>query len=319
MLNNFIYSVNVILPIFIIVVLGFILGRTGFVTKEFLDCGEKLVFKIALPVMLFCEIAETDVSLGGRWKLIAFCIAAVTASFALTAVCARIFIKNPGRRGSFVQGSCRSNFAVLGIPLAQSMFGAAGACAIAITMPFVIIMFNAYSVIILSVFAPKEEKTSAKEIFKRLGLNIITNPLIIAVVLALPFLIFDISLPVFASRSLGYISGLTTPLALICLGANFRPEHVRSRMGFTIVACALKLVALPALALIAAALCGMRGEYLGTVFILFAAPSAVSSYIMAKNMDNDSDLAAQILLFSTMLCVFTVFAGVFILKSLGLI
>ena len=268
--------------------------------------------------MLFLEVAGAKKLSGGDFKLIAYCICSVTTVFFLMSVGAWLFVKKE-YRGAFVQGSSRSNFAVLGIPLAISMFGDAGATAIALVMPFVIIMFNAYSVIILSLFATGDGKLSFRETVKRLLLNIVTNPLIIAVVLALPVLYFDLDLPTFADRSLDYISAMTTPLSLICLGANFKVSSIKGRIGTALTATALKLVIVPALAVTAAALLGLRNEALGTVFILFGAPSAVSSYIMARNMKNDSDLAAQILLFTTMVCVFTVFAGVFVLKTLGLI
>ena len=318
MLDNFIYSVNVILPVFIIVILGFILGRTKFIGESFIEPAEKIVFKIALPVMLFLEVAGAEKLSGGDFDLILYCICSVTLVFLAVSLAAIIFVKKE-HRGSFVQGSCRSNFAVLGIPLAISMFGDAGGTAIALVMPFVIIMFNAYSVIILSIFSKGEKKTGVKETVKRLFANIVTNPLIIAVVLAIPFLYFEIQLPTFADKSLNYISAMTTPLSLICLGANFKLSEMKGRIGVSLIATTLKLVILPAVTVTVAALLGFRNEALGTIFILFGAPSAVSSYIMAKNMKNDSDLAAQILLLSTMICLFTVFAGVFVLKNLELI
>ena len=318
MLDNFIYSVNVILPVFIIVILGFVLGRTKFIGESFIEPAEKIVFKIALPVMLFLEVAGAEKLSGGDFDLILYCICSVTLVFLAVSLAAIIFVKKE-HRGSFVQGSCRSNFAVLGIPLAISMFGDAGGTAIALVMPFVIIMFNAYSVIVLSIFSKGEKKTGVKETVKRLFANIVTNPLIIAVVLAIPFLYFEIHLPTFADKSLSYISAMTTPLSLICLGANFKLSEMKGRIGVSLIATTLKLVILPAVTVTVAALLGFRNEALGTIFILFGAPSAVSSYIMAKNMKNDSDLAAQILLFSTMICLFTVFAGVFVLKNLELI
>lgn len=318
MLDNFIYSINVILPVFVIVILGVILGRTGFVTPAFTENGEKVVFKVALPVMLFLEVARAERLTGGDVKLIVFCIISITAAFVLTALLSVVLVKKD-HRGAFVQGSCRSNFAVLGIPLAISMFGDAGGVSIAIVMPFVIVLFNSYSVLVLSAFASADEKMSLKESAKKLLFNIVTNPLIIAVVLALPVLYLGIKMPTFAERSLDYISGMTTALSLICLGANFKLSSLKGRIGVSLWATAMKLVIVPAVMVTVAAIFGFRDEALGTVFILFGAPTALSSYIMARNMKNDADLAAQILLISTLMCVFTVFAGVFVLKSLALI
>lgn len=319
MQENLLYSLNVILPVFILAALGFGLARVGFFSDAFLRCAEKLVFRVALPAMLFEEIAGTRLRLEESLRLVVFTVVSVTAAFAFIALLSGLVIRDRSKRGAFVQGACRSNFAVLGIPLAQSMFGSSGTELIALLMPFVIIMFNGYSVITLSLFSDARQKKKPAAAAKELIVNIITNPLIISALIAVPFAVTGAKLPLFADRALTYTGNLATPLALICLGANFKKDKLRGRAGAAASAALIKTVLLPAAAVFAAVLLGFRGVSLGVLFILFASPSAVSSYIMAKNMNNDSDLAAQILLFSTGVCVITVFTGVFILKSLSLI
>lgn len=318
MLNNFFFSINVILPIFCIAAIGFFLGRIGFLPPSFTEIAERVVFRIALPVMLFLELRSTSVS-SIDIRLILYCIISVTAVFILASLGAQIFIKKDSVRGSFIQGSCRSNFAVLGIPLAESMFGEAGVLSIAMVMPFVIIMCNAYSVIILSHFSEKNQRKPWGYALWEHVREIITNPLIFAVFLAIPFLIWKIPLPAFAENTLEYIGNLSTPLALLCLGANFQKDSTQGRTAYALLATVIKLVILPTCATGTALMLGFRGVSLGTIFVLFSAPSAVSSYIMAKNMDNDSNLAAQILLFTTAGCIVTIFIGVFILKSLSFV
>jgi predicted permease len=218
-----------------------------------------------------------------------------------------------------VQGCCRSNFAILGVPLAENMFGKTGTQMIAIVMPFVILMFNSYSVIILSIFSSDaEQKLNRKSIIGILK-NIVTNPLIIGVVIGLPFMIFGWELPVIADKSLTYLNNLCTPLALMSLGANFKPANMKGRVGYAVMAALGKTVILPGIMVTLAALLGFRDAALGVVLIQFGAPTAVSSYIMAKKMKNDGELAAQILLLTTMFCVISIFIGIFILKTLHLI
>lgn len=319
MFSNFLYSFHAVAPIFLIVLVGVVLKRAKFVNDAFLDISEKLVFKLALPVMLFLEVAGGSLSELADGKLIAFCVVTVTASFLLISILAVVCIRDSAKRGAFVQGCCRSNFAILGVPLADNMFGETGTALIAIVMPFVILMFNAYSVVILSLFSSdSSQKLNAAKLLHILK-GIITNPLIIGVVLGLPFMFFQWELPVVIDKSLTYISNLTTPLALICLGANFRPESLHGRVGYAVVSSFVKTVALPAIMVTIAALLGFRDAALGVILILFGAPTAVSSYIMAKKMGNDGELAAQILLLTTFLCMLTIFCGVFILRSLGMI
>ena len=319
LLSNFTYSVNAVTPIILLVLLGVFLKRIGLIDEAFTAVAEKVVFKAALPVMLFLEVAKCGFSETVDVRLIVFCLISVTAAFSLTALLIPLFIKDRAKCGSFVQGACRSNFAILGVPLAENLFGASGTSAIAIVMPFVILMFNGYSVIILSIFSKSRENRLDRKAITGIIKNIVTNPLIIGVLLAVPFMVFRWELPVILDKSLGYTKDLATPLALICLGANFKPESMKGRVGIAVCASVMKTVVLPAVMVIAAALCGLRNESLGVVLILFGAPTAVSSYIMAKNMENDHELAAQILLLTTVMCAFTMFGGIFILKNLNMI
>ena len=319
MFDNLLYSVNAILPIFLLVVLGWALKRAGKITDGFCEIADWLVFKVGLPVMLFLEVAESSLEENRDANLILYLVIAVTASFTLMSLASLFVVRDPKMRGAFIQGSCRSNFAILGVPLAQNMFGEVGGQVIAITMPFVILMFNSYSVVILSIFSGSREHRFSRQTLKAILRSIVTNPLIIGVVLGLPFMIWKIPIVTAASKTLHYLSGLTTPLALLSLGANFKAESLRGRAGYAVLGAFNRTLLIPAIAVTGAALFGLRGPALGVVLICFGAPTAVSSYIMAKKMDNDHELAAQILLLSTMVCVLTIFAGIFILRSLALI
>ncbi len=319
MLSNLTYSINAVAPIVFLVLLGALLKRLGIIHEEFVSAAEKLVFKVALPVMLFLEVAQAGPTGGFDTALIPFCLISVTGAFLLTALLVPLFIKDRGKCGAFVQGACRSNFAILGVPLAENLFGSMGTSAIALVMPVVILMFNGYSVIILSVFSSNRDNRLTGRALGGILKNIVTNPLIIGVVLALPFMLWQIQLPVILEKCLTYTKNLATPLALICLGANFKAESLKGRAGIAVCASVVKTVVLPALMVVIAALLGLRNESLAVVLILFGSSSAVSSYIMAKNMGNDHELAAQILLLTTMMCAFTMFAGIFILKNLNLI
>lgn len=320
MAANFLYSVNAIVPIVLLVVLGFVLRRIGFLTDGFTAVGESVVFKAALPALLFLDVAGGDLSTAlSQGSLVIYCVSAVTGTFLAASLLVPLFLKDNKKRGAFVQGMCRSNFAVLGIPLAENMFGGSGLAAVAIVMPFVILMFNAYSVVVLSAFEPKEDRATPGQTALSILKNIVTNPLIIAVILALPLMIWHIELPTVLDKSIGYLGDLATPLALLCLGANFKPDTVRGNLKCVVLASVGKTIVLPAVFVTVAALFGFRNESLGVILILFGAPSAVSSYIMARKMKSDAELAAQIMLVTTVACVFTIFGGIFLLRTLGLI
>ncbi|MBE6612213.1 MAG: AEC family transporter [Ruminococcaceae bacterium] len=319
MLDSILFSLNSVAPIFILTLIGVILGRKKFLNDGFLAAADKLVFKICLPCLLFVDIATADLGERMDMNLLAFCIIAVILSFFIPCLVVPLFIKDNPKRGAFIQGIYRANTAIIGIVLAENMFGAEGRSTMALVLPFVVALFNAFAVVILSIYAPADVKLTPKQLVKRISKSVVTNPLIIGIILGLLWQLTGLTLPLLAERSLDYLSGMATPLALISLGATFRLESLKGRLGLTLLASAIKTAILPAVCCIAAILLGFRGVALGVVFIQFGSPASVSSYIMAKQMKSDHELAGQIMLVSTLMSVFTMFAGTFLLRMLGYI
>ncbi len=319
LLESLLYSLNIIAPIFLIALLGALLKSRGFLTESFLSVCDWMVFKVCLPCLLFADIAAADTGEAFDPGFILFCVLAVTVSFLLPCLLVPIFVKDNARRGAFIQGVYRSNSAILGVTLAEGMFGSAGVASIASVLPFTVTLFNVFAVILLSGFAPAEAKLTKRQLAARIGKSIVTNPLIIAIVLALIWKLIGLPMPVLMDKSLGYLADMAMPLALISLGASFSLPSLKGRVGLALMSSLCKTVIVPIGAVGAAMLAGYRGVELGVVFILFGGPAAVSSYIMAKQMKSDHELAAQILLISTLMSVVTLFAGIFFLKAGGLI
>ncbi len=318
MWDNFVYSVNVILPVFILVGLGWLLRRRGFFKEGFLETADKVVFRMMLPALLFLESARADLYSGtGQLTYILFACAGISAVFLLMMLIIPLFVKDNAMRGAMIQGSFRSNFTILGVPLAAGMFGDAGWASIAVLTPFAILLFNVFAVISLTVFAPKGEKRSIGKTLTGIVKSIVTNPLIIAVLLSVPFMVWQIKLPTFAEKTLSYLSESTVALSLISLGAGITGRAIKGKIKYSVSAALIKTVLVPVLMTAVAYFLGFRNIELGILFLLFGTPSAVSSYIMAKNMKSDSELAGQILLLTTLFCLVTVFSGIFIMKSAG--
>jgi len=307
------------MPMFLLVIVGATLNKCKKVNKEFTVVADWLVFKVALPIMLFLEIASSEFSSGMDGGLISFCIISVTVGFLVITIVSVFCIRDVSKRGAFIQGACRSNVAIIGLPIAEGMFGDVGVKTIAVVIPFIILMFNVYSVIVMSIFSSSSEHKMNAKTVRNLMINIITNPLIIAVICGGLVMISGIEFPLFVNSTLKYLGNLATPLSLISLGASFRKESLKGRLGYAITAASIKTIVLPLVFVTIAVFLGYRGPALGSILICFAAPTAASSYIMAKKMDNDHELAGQILILSIMMCIITVFIGIFILKTLSLI
>ena len=318
MLDSLIFSLNAILPLIILVVLGFLLNKYRILPEPFLLGADKAVFNLALPVYLFVE-TYTAQGLDELFnpKLIAFCLSAVVVLLLSLCVIVPLIIKDKKTRGAMIQGIYRTNFAILGIPLAGALFGDEGTKIAVVLLSTTIPIYNVAAVIILSV---NTDDGKGKVSVGKVLLNIVKNPLIIAIVLALTLKFTGLILPAPISKSLSHIAGMSTPLALIALGAGFKfSELGGGRLKKAAIAVAFKNVIVPVIMCSAAILLGFRNAELGLVFVLFGAPTAVSSYIMAKNMKSDYQLAGQIVLLTTCVSAFTIFLGTFVMKSAGLI
>jgi predicted permease len=318
MSDNIIFSANAVFPLIVLIFFGMFLKTRKKLfanPKDFFYHIEKFVFTIALPVYVFNEVAQSEAGAIFDAGLVVYCVAGIIILCLLSMVVTGVLIKDKRARGAFTQGVFRSNFAILGVPLAGSLFGDIGSATAALILPVILVLYNSLAVIVLTVNSEQTQGNSIKKII----IEIAKNPLIIALCIGLPFMFFNIPFPEIAQRSVNHISNSSTPLALISLGAGVDMQVLKTKIKLSLTATLIKTVISPIIFVIPAILIGFRNEALTVIFVLFAAPTAVSSYIMAKNMNSDADLAGQILALTTIICPVTIFAGSLILKSIGMI
>lgn len=318
LLANLFFSFNAVMPVFLMVLIGVYLKHKKVLNEQFSTGSNRLVFTIALPAMIFESIYSADFKNIFDPKLISFSIIGTLLLTIIVSIAAFFFLSEKKAFGSFVQGSFRSNFVIIGIPLIKNLSDTLGSSAVsksAIIISFIMPLYNILAVIILS--SSSTDKTA--DWHKNLLKNIAKNPLIIAVILALPFSIFNIHLPVLLEKTISYLSAIAVPLALIDIGANFNLIGFLGNIKLAAIASFIKIALSPLVLTYGAFLLGFRGTDIGVLYILFASPTAISSYIMAKGMKNDAALAGNIVLISTIGSIITLFLGIFILKSFGLI
>jgi len=217
----------------------------------------------------------------------------------------------------------RPNFALLGVPLVGILTDGAGSAIAALILSFVVPLLNMLGVVILSVNSSDESDSEnsivSADRIKKILKEIAGNPLIRAIIVGLPFMIFDIGLPDFIQRSINHVGNTSAPLALISLGAGVDLQVLKTKIKLSFTAALMKTVLCPLLFVTPAILMGFRGEALAVIYVLFAAPSAVATYVMAKNMNSDAELAGQILALTTVICPATIFLGSLTLISIGVL
>ena len=316
-MENFIFSINVTFPIFLVMVIGYILKQIGMLNDNFVTVANKFNFKVTLPFMLFRDISGVDIRAVFDLKYVLFCAIVSTICFWLIWGGVKLFVKDKTIRGAFVQSSFRSSAAVMGLAFIQNMYGssAMGPLMIVGAVP----LYNIFSVIVLTFEAQTDEAINGREKVKEACINIAKNPIILGILTGLIAALLQLDFPVIMDKTIHNVAQMATPLALITIGAGFEGRKALAKIRPTIAASIIKLVIQPLIFLPVAAWMGFTGEKMIAILIMLASPTTPSCYIMAKSMKNDGVLTASVIVTTTLLAAFTLTGWIFILKSVGLI
>lgn len=312
-MENLILSFNIVLPIFLILSLGYILKKLKILDELTTKNMNSINFKVFLPLLLFYNVYKTDLSVVFNPKLLIFSIISVILVFLLLFIIIPLLEKDNRKRGVIIQGIFRSNFVIFGVPVCEALFGQNATGVASMLIAVIVPLFNFLAVICLEIYRGGNIN------FKKIIKGIITNPLIIASIIGLFFIYFKIKLPTPIEKTINDISKIATPLAFILLGSSFTFSAFSlyiKQLSITILG---KLIIVPGIVLYIAALLGFRNIELTCLLSVFASPTAVSSYTMAEQMDGDSILAGQIVVLTSIISIITVFLWIFILKQFHLI
>lgn len=314
-MSDFIFSLNATIPVFLLMLSGWLLGRHGMFTEEFCKVSNKFVFHIALPILLFRDIASTDIHQVFNIRFLLFCMIVTTICFFTIWGLAKVFIKDKSITGAFVQASFRGSAAILGIAFIQNIYGNSGMA------PLMIIgavpLFNIYSVIVLTFEGESEDKNG----IQKAVVNIVKNPIILGIFIGLVFSLFHWyeKLPMILTKTVGNVAGMASPLALLVTGAGFEGRKALTKIKPTMVATLIKLVVMPAFFLPIAAWMGFRGQDMVALLIMLGAPTTVTCYIMAVNMKNDGILSSSIIVSATLLSSITLTGWIYFLRVMNMI
>ena len=316
-MENFIYSVDATFPIFLVMVIGYILKQIGMLNDNFVTVANRFNFKVTLPFMLFRDISGVDIRAVFDIRYVLFCALVSTACFWIIWGGVKLFLKDQSMRGAFVQASFRSSAAVMGLAFIQNMYGssAMGPLMIVSAVP----LYNIFSVIVLTFEGARSGEVDPKQKIKAACINIAKNPIILGILTGLIVGLLGIDFPVIVDKTVNSVAQMATPLALITIGAGFEGRKALAKIRPTIAASMIKLVIQPLIFLPVAAWMGFRGEQMIAILIMLASPTTPSCYIMAKNMDNDGVLTASVIVMTTLLAAFTLTGWIFILQTVGLI
>ena len=332
----FLTALNAVLPIVLLCILGYCLRQKGFLTKEFTKVGSKVVFRVCLSTSLFVNVYNiSDVS-QVPWDVVVYCLAVICALFLLGLVSAILTTPIPARRGVILHGVFRSNFAIIGLSLAASIGGDEASAVAAVVSAFAIPLYNVLGVVSLRIFSGDQTKLSVKQFV----VDILKNPMILGALTGVGCILlrwlqvaafgeakFTLQgdLP-FVMDTLSKLKTMTTPLALLVLGAQFEFSAVKGLLKEILVGSLWRLVFAPLIGIGAAVL---LTKYTGILSVdataypaliaLFGSPVAVSTAVIASEMGGDEQLATQLVVWTSLGSVLTIYATVCVMMATGLI
>lgn len=314
-MESLIFSLNATVPVFLMMLLGILFRKIGWMDEEFAARINKFVFMIPLPVLVFEDLATVDFSRVWNLPFVLFCFFASLVSIVLAAVLSFVW-KDKSIQGEFTQASYRSSAALLGVALIQNIYGDAGMAPLMIigSVP----LYNIMAVVVLSSFHPGEKQLNAKTLWGTLK-SIVTNPIIIAILLGLLWSALKIPMPYVIGKTISSIGAAATPLGLMAMGASFDFKKAFGKPGPSLLATALKLVGFAALFLPLAVWMGFRREELVAILVMLGSATTVSSFVMAKSMGHEGTLTSGVVMLTTLMSAFTLTLWLYVLKVLGLI
>lgn len=318
MWENILFSLNSTLPLFFVMVLGYVLYQKKFLSDGFVAGANKFVFYVALPVQLFRDLGSTDVRATFDGAYVLFCFVVTLVSILTLWALAKLLLKNKSLVGEFVQVCYRSSAAILGSAFLQSIYGDASMSSLMIlgSVP----LYNIMAVVILTLESPDSACTgSMAGKLKKSVRGIVTNPILLGIAAGFVWSLLRLPMPVMLNKTLSNVAGLTSPLALLVIGAGFKGRKALGYLRPTTVATVVKLMLLPALFLPLAVHFGFTDEKLVALLVMLGSISTPACYVMAKQMGHEGVLTGSVCVTTTLFSAFSLTFWLFVLRSFGCI
>lgn len=311
--GSFLTALRVVLPMALLMALGAGVRTAGVIDRGAMRSMDKLTFRLFMPVLLFKNIYETDLSQNFQPKEVFFAVLSLAALFPLALLLPRRLEPDRSKAAAMGQAMMRTNYILFGIAVAESIYGEGNVGVVALLGAVVVPLTNAFSVVIL------ESGRSGRVKPGKLLLSILKNPMVLATLAALALMAAPFRLPALLWEVVEDVAGVTTTISFISLGVSLNLGEVRANLRPLLLGTALRMVLVPLVFLSLSVALGFRGQSLCGLMVLFAAPTAVASYPMAVAMGADGPLAGQLVCATTALSVVTMFCYTFLFHSLGML
>ena len=290
---------QILTPIFLIIGLGWLLARSGFLSAQSLADLNRLTYWVGLPSLLFHKVAAASPEIGAVADLLLVGIGATLLTVAAAALACRVAGIAPAARGTFIQASFRGNLAYIGLPVLVYAFAGSGVSDATMLVAFgpMVVIYNILAVLVLLFSGGQRHQRVLGSALR----GLLTNPILLACLAGLAVALVDIELPLAADRTLAAIGQMALPLALICIGGSLWQTRLQGSLGPALGASLIKVALLPAIGVALAAWVGLGSDETRIVLIMLACPTASASYVLVHQLKGDTALATSAIVISNLL------------------
>lgn len=310
-LQNLLFSANLILPIFLVIGAGCAIRQKGLFTDDYVKRSIKLIYYIFLPAKLFLDISGTDIK--AAFSLPFLCVIGIgsVVQFLLAWLGGSLLCKDKRKQSAFSHACFRGNFVYMGVALLQDIYGGVvpeTAMILALLMP----LYNIQGAILMSV---KEGRGSVR--LSKILLDILKNPMILALLAGMPFALLEIPLPHLVTKTLEYFRSGTSIMALLVVGASLRLDTVRRDFRLLLKISGIKLLLMPAIWVVMAMVAGLTTVQTVVLAMVGGMPSAINVFVITDQMGGDGELACGAVVMTHLVSLFTVTGMALLMRSIG--
>lgn len=313
-MDSFYTALSAVLPIFVLLTLGVVLRKVKILDVHTLNQLNTLAFKVLLSVSLYYNICTADIAKVFNGRLLIVAIASQFMILALALLCAIPTEKTKKRRGALAHGIFHTNFVIFGTLIGTALCGEGNLGSISLLIATIVPTQNVLSVIVLELY-----REGGKVNPKKVITGVIKNPYVIAAILGFATQLVHLHYPPMLLHIIRDIGRCGTPMALIVMGGLFNFGAIRMNLKPICVGVFSRLVLVPAIMVPLAVWMGFRGADMVGLMCIFIAPCATTSFNLACAMDSDADMAAQLVVFTSLFSLLTIFSWIFCLSQLGVL
>lgn len=314
-MTHFLLGLNIIFPIFFVILAGFLAKHRGYLDEHFVSTSTWIVFYVALPLKLFSDIRNAQIeSLPTTY--VAYILLGICLVFFATWIAARPFIRDRKKLSAFVHCSFRSNFVYVGYPILESLYGTPSPEHMIVITVFGLTLYNILAIVILTLYSESEDKRLHPG---KILLKILKNPMIIAIFIGVLFNILEIPVYSGLDKGIGLLASLCTPLSLLLIGASLSFESVKKDMGLVFTSATIRTILTPLVLIPLGMIMGLRAVELGIAYVFWATPCAINCFIYTREMGGDYELASKIITTSFLFAIVTYPIGIGLLHMLQIL